>query len=384
MKTYKIEVKLTPSQKKLFFDTQCVCKFVYNEMVAYNSLQYDLYKQGVIATKPKFMNAFAFSKFLNNELIPIHNWTWIKDVSSKSVKQSLINCEKAFKRFFTNTGKYPKFKNYRSNIGVYLPKNNKTEFTKIQRNKIKIPVFGWIHLKEFGRLHKSMNISSCTITRIADRYYISFLVKEPTTVPVKYKLTDDVVGIDLGLEKFATFSNGIVYASPNKDIKINKLRRKLKRERRKYSRKKEQNKYKETSHRNENKQLIKVQRLYAQISRSLKGYHNHIIDALVGAKPKAIVIEDLNIRGMMKNKHLSKNIQNSGFYQFRELLEYKANKYGIDILVVDRFFPSSKLCCSCGNKKTNLKLSDRIFECQCGFKLDRDHNAALNLMLQYK
>ena len=380
MKTYKIEVKLTKEQKELFRVSKNVCRFVYNEFIAVNKIMYEQYQLG--NSNIKFMSAYSFSKYLNNVLIPIHGWSWVKEAPSKSVTQSIINAETAFKKFFKKQTKFPRFKKRTAKIGIYLPKNNKADFMKILRNKIKIPVFGYVHLKEFGRLPLDVDISSCTVTQTADRYFISFLVKT-VEVKVNYSLTENVIGLDMGLAHLVTTSEGVKYESPNKITKFKKLRRKLKREQRKLSRKYEQNKNKEISYCNINKQIVAVQRLHAQISRTLKSYQNNIIDALVRTKPKAFVIEDLNIKGMMKNRCLSKAIGNSGWYQFSKLLRMKCEKYGIELIKVDKFFPSSKLCSSCGEKKLDLKLTDRTFKCNCGFELDRDHNAALNLMFSY-
>lgn len=220
-------------------------------------------------------------------------------------------------------------------------------------------------------------IKSGTISIKAGRYYVSVLVEIPDT-----KITNnsnDGIGIDLGLKDFAIVSNGKTYKNINKSAKIKKLEKKLCREQRCLSRKYENLKKGESTQKNIQKQKLKVQRLHHRISNIRTDYINKSIAEIVKTKPSYITIEDLNISGMMKNRHLSKAIASQKFYEFRTKLKFKCDENGIELRIVDRFYPSSKLCYCCGAIKKDLKLSDRIYRCNCGYTSDRDLNAALNL-----
>lgn len=207
----------------------------------------------------------------------------------------------------------------------------------------------------------------------------------------KSQLNGFGLGIDLGIKEFAVVSNGIIKKNINKTKKLKKLEKQLKREQRSLSRKyedfKKQNKKKGVATRqNIQKQVLKVQKLHHRINNIRTDYINKCISEIVKTKPSYITIEDLNIKGMMKNKHLSKAIASQRFYEFRIKLEAKCRELGIELRIADRWYPSSKLCHGCGSVKKDLKLSDREYICECGYHADRDLNAALNLRdaLTYK
>lgn len=375
--TYKTEINPNPEQINKIKQTIGTCRFIYNLYIAENQKAYK-------DNKP-FITAFSFSKWLNNEFIPNNpDYLWIKDVSSKSVKQNIIYAERAFKKFFKKKSKYPRFKKKnKSNVKMYFVKNNKGDCL-CERHRIKIPTLGWIKLKEKGYIPTSKDnyiVKSGTISYKAGRYYVSCLVDIENTS--KQDLNSFGLGIDLGLEKFAVVSNGNVYKNINKTSKIKQLEKKLKREQRCLSRKYEQlknNKKGESTHKNINKQKLKVQKIHLKLTNIRTDYINKIVSNLMKTKPSYITIEDLNISGMMKNKYLSKSISNQKFYEFRQKLFNKCNFYGIELRIVDRFYPSSKICHNCGNIKKDLKLSDRIYKCSvCGEIIDRDLNASLNL-----
>ena len=195
---------------------------------------------------------------------------------------------------------------------------------------------------------------------------------------------EPIMGIDLGLKDFAICSNGMTYKNINKSAKLKKLEKQLKREQRCLSRKyedfkKRTNKKGEVTRQNIYKQKRKVQRLHQRIDNIRTDYINKTIAEIVKTKPSYITVEDLNVSGMMKNRHLSKAVASQKFYEFRTKLEAKCKENGIELRVVDRFYPSSKLCHSYGFIKKDLKLSDRIYKCDCGYIEDRDYNASLNL-----
>lgn len=375
--TYKTEINPNPEQINKIKQTIGTCRFIYNLYIAENQKAYK-------DNKP-FITAFSFSKWLNNEFIPNNpDYLWIKDVSSKSVKQSIIYAERAFKQFFKKKSKYPRFKKKnKSNVKMYFVKNNKGDCL-CERHRIKIPTLSWVKLKEKAYIPTSKDgyvVKSGTIEYKVGRYYISCLVD--IEEPPKQSLNSFGLGIDLGLEKFAVVSNGNVYKNINKTSKIKQLEKKLKREQRCLSRKYEQlknNKKGESTHKNINKQKLKVQKIHLKLTNIRTDYINKIVSNLMKTKPSYITIEDLNISGMIKNKYLSKSISNQKFYEFRQKLTFKCNFYGIELRIADRFYPSSKICHKCGNIKKDLKLSDRTYKCSaCGEIIDRDLNASLNL-----
>lgn len=378
LKTYKIEIKPTEEQRNKINQTIGVCRFIYNFYISKNEEIYGRTK--------KFMSANNFSKWLNNEFLPSNpTYSWIKNVSSKSIKQSIYNAEKAFKRFFKKQSKFPKYKK-KSNTSVkmYLPKNNKTDWT-IERHRVKIPTLGFVRLKEFGYIPINSKVKSGTVGKIADRYFVSILVDE-CVENVKYNKSQEGIGIDLGIKDFAICSNDKIYKNINKITKVKKLEKKLKRESRSLSRKLENNKKnKEVKTANYsaniNKNKLRIQRLHMKLKNIRQEYVRWCVNSLVKANnlPKFISIEDLNVKGMMKNRHLSKAIQKQNFYYFRLFLLQQCKKYGVELRIIDRFYPSSKLCNCCGQIKTNLKLSDRIYKCDCGNIIDRDYQASLNI-----
>lgn len=373
MRAYKTEIFPTKEQRQIIHQTLGVCRFIYNFYLVHNKEVYQKEK--------RFVSANDFSKWLNNEFIPNNSdYSWIKDVSSKSVKQSMIYGERAFKKFFKKESKFPRFKKKKDqNIKAYFPKNNKTDWT-IERHRIKIPTLGFIQLKEKGYIPIDSNVVSGTVSYKAGRYFVSVLVKE------EFKQiennTSEGIGIDLGIKEFAVISNNVKKKNINKTKKVKKLEKKLKREQRRLS-KKYENKKKgvaTTSTKNINKQILKVQKLYQRLQNTRQNYVNEFIGELVKIKPKYITIEKLNIRGMMKNRHLSKSIAQQNFHYFKVKLENKCRVNGIELRIASQWFPSSKTCSCCGNIKKDLKLSDRTYICKsCGLEIDRDLNAAINL-----
>jgi len=375
MRTYKTEINPTLDQKRIIHKTIGVCRYVYNFYLAYNK---EIYKK-----EKRFVSGMDFSKWLNNEFIPNNQeFIWIKQVGSKAVKQSIMNAETAFKRFFKKQSNFPKFKKKgKSNVKMYFPKNNKTDWT-IERHKLKIPTLGFVQLKEKGYIPINAKVMSGTVSMQAGRYYVAVLVDEQFSITTTQN-SDYGVGIDIGLKEFATMSNKITKKNINKTSQVKKLEKSLKREQRCLSRKYENKKRGEAtkSARNIDKQKLKVQKLHQRLTNIRKDYVNQIVSELVKSKPKYITIEDLNVKGMMKNRHLSKAVAQQNFYYFRTQLESKCKQYGIELRIVSRWYPSSKTCACCGNIKKDLKLSDRVYICEdCGFEIDRDLNAAINLM----
>ncbi|WP_336161915.1 transposase [Fusobacterium polymorphum] len=374
-KALKIELKLTVAQKIKVCQTIGTERFIYNEYIKYNQEQYKLGN--------KFVSANDFSKYINNVYLPNNpDKKWIKDISSKSVKQAMIYGEQAFKRFFKGLTAFPVFKKKgRNELGAYFVKNNKKDF-EFYRHKIKIPTLKFVKVKEYGYIPKNTNIKSCTITKIADRYFLSLIIEVDDIVKTKNKNIKGL-GIDLGIKDTAICSDGRVFKNINKTIKIKKLKKKLKREQRKMSRSIEYSKSKKIKLKeckNFNKKKLKVQKIFYRLNCIRDDYNNKMVNEITRAKLKYITIEDLKVSNMIKNKHLSKAIQEQNFYSIRTKLINKCKERNIELRTVDTFYPSSKTCSCCGSVKKDLKLNDRIYKCyNCGIEIDRDYNASINL-----
>ncbi|EGT4139045.1 transposase [Clostridium perfringens] len=385
-KAYKIEINPTDEQKSKIHRTIGVSRFVYNFYIAYNKEIYE--REG------KFVSGMDFSKWLNNEYIPNNQeMKWIKEVSSKATKQAIMNGDKAFRDFFKKAKGFPRFKKKKNqDVKAYFPKNNKTDWT-IERHRVKIPTLGWVRLKEFGYIPINSIVKSGTVSQKADRYYVSILVEE-TDIEISngnigmkiFNNNNEGIGIDLGIKEFAVCSDGIKFKNINKTSTVKKVEKKLKREQRKLSRKYESLKTRNKNIRegratsqNIQKQVIKVQKLHQRLRNIRTDYINKTVFSIVKQKPSYITIEDLAVSNMMKNKHLSKAIASQKFFEFKVKLMSKCKKNNIELRIVDRFYPSSKTCSQCGKIKKDLKLSDRIYKCDCGFTIDRDLNASINL-----
>lgn len=381
MRAYKTEIDPTPSQIELIHKTFGCTRYIYNQFVAENLEN--------LASDKDFISAFNYSKRVNNDP---NTPTWLKEVPSKAVKQALIYADRAFKDYFYKRSSKPKFKKKGSSESFYL-----IGTIKVERHRIFVPVLKWIRLKEFGYIPK--NISSVTISMKNGRYYISCLCKDG--VDERIPLSDYSMGIDFGLKDQFITENRVI-PSINNSLRIRKLEQRLRREQRKLSRKYEANMvdkvyYKTGAKRgqlksykwlkplseckNIIKQKLKVARIYERLTRIRTEYNRKALRSLVlERKPSSITIEDLAVRNMMKNRHLSKSISKAQWYQSRLYLENLCKKLGIELRLVSRFYPSSKLCSDCGFKYKDLKLSERVWTCSnCGSKHDRDINAAINL-----
>ena len=380
LKSFKTEINPTLEQKQKINKTIGTCRFIYNFYLAHNK---ELYDNG-----EKFMTAKSFSVWLNNDYLPNHpEYAWIKEASSKSVKKSMENACTAFAGFFKKQSGFPRFKKKNtSDVKMYFVKTDAKTVIPCERHRIKIPTLGWIRLKEKGYIpttKQGYTIRSGTVSIKAGRYYVSVLIDVPDAE--KPQLNDFGLGIDLGIKDFTVISNGTVKKNRNKSVKLKKLEKQLKREQRCLSRKYEDLKKRskkmkgEAARQNIVKQVLKVQRLHHRIDNIRTDYINKTIAETVKTKPSYITIEDLNVKGMMKNRHLSKAVASQKLYEFRTKLEAKCKELGIELRMVDRWYPSSKKCHECGRIKKDLKLSDREYICECGYHADRDYNASLNL-----
>lgn len=374
LKSFKTEINPTEEQKARIRRTIGTCRYVYNFYLGHNKALHD--------NGEKFMTGKDFSLWLNNEYIPDNpDKTWIREVYSKAVKKSIEDGCTAFTRFFKHQSDFPKFKKKgKSDVKMYFVRNNPKD-CQCERHRLKIPTLGWIRIKEKGYIPTTKDgymIRSGTVSVKAGRFYVSVLVEIPD-VNIDNS-SNEGIGIDLGLKDFAIISNGKTYRNINKSAGLKKLEKQLIREQRSLSRKYESLKKGESTQRaNIQKQKLKVQKLHHKMDNIRTDYINKTIAEIVKTKPSYITIEDLNVKGMMKNRCLSKAVASQKFYEFRTRLKAKCDENGIELRVADRFYPSSKTCHHCGSVRKNLKLSDRIYRCECGYVADRDFNAALNL-----
>ena len=374
LKSFKTEINPTEEQKARIRKTIGTCRYVYNFYLGHNKALHD--------NGEKFMTGKSFSLWLNNEYIPNNpDKTWIREVYSKAVKKSIEDGCTAFTRFFKHQSDFPKFKKKgKSDVKMYFVRNNPKD-CQCERHRLKIPTLGWVRIKEKGYIPTTKDgymIRSGTVSVKAGKFYVSVLVEIPD-VNIDNN-SNEGIGIDLGLKDFAIISNGKTYRNINKSAGLKKLEKQLIREQRSLSRKYENLKKGESTQRaNIQKQKLKVQKLHHKMDNIRTDYINKTIAEIVKTKPSYITIEDLNVKGMMKNRCLSKAVASQKFYEFRTRLKAKCDENGIELRVADRFYPSSKTCHHCGSVRKNLKLSDRIYRCECGYVADRDFNAALNL-----
>ena len=374
LKSFKTEINPTEEQKARIRRTIGICRYVYNFYLGHNKALHD--------NGEKFMTGKSFSLWLNNEYIPNNpDKTWIREVYSKAVKKSIEDGCTAFTRFFKHQSDFPKFKKKgKSDVKMYFVRNNPKD-CQCERHRLKIPTLGWVRIKEKGYIPTTKDgymIRSGTVSVKAGRFYVSVLVEIPD-VNIGNN-SNEGIGIDLGLKDLAIVSNGKTYRNINKSAGLKKLEKQLIREQRSLSRKYENLKKGESTQRaNIRKQKLKVQKLHHKMDNIRTDHINKTIAEIVKTKPSYITIEDLNVKGMMKNRCLSKAVASQKFYEFRTKLKAKCDENGIELRVADRFYPSSKTCHHCGSVRKNLKLSDRIYRCECGYVADRDLNAALNL-----
>ena len=389
LKAFKTEIAPTEEQKEKIIRSIGIARFLYNQYIAYNKKLYRMYQRGLLDSHQKhFMSANEFDKYVNHKLkIEL---SWINECGSKARKKALVNAEAAFKKFFNGLAGFPRFKK-KSNqdVKLYFPKNNKGDWT-IWRHKLMIPTLKQVRLKEFGYLPVGAVVTNGTVSYVAGRFYVSLVVdideksKYNKDLEASYHKVTTGIGIDLGIKNLAIVSNGKAFNNINKSSRIKRLEKRLRREQRRLSHKYESKKKKggkiATVSANIEKQKLKVQKLHHRINEIREDYENKVIHEIVKQKPSFITVEDLNVKGMMKNRHLAKAVATQRFNYLLTKLKRKAEIIGIEMRVVDRFYPSSKTCHFCGHIHKGLKLKDRVYICpECGYTQDRDFNASLNL-----
>jgi len=385
IKSFKTELNPTQEQATKIRQTIGVCRFLYNHYIYINKQIYEAMKHLSLSHLNSFVSGYDFDKWINNVLSKREGYEWIKDVSSKARKQSIMNAETAYKKFFKKQSGFPRFKKRNhQDVKAYFPKNHPGDL-KVERHRIKVPTLGFVRLKEKGYIPTNAVVKSATVSMKAGRYYISVLCEVMSKKILCERGNTEGIGVDLGIKEFVVISDGRRFRNINKTKKVKRIKRKLRRQQRRLSRKlnmKLKFRKKGECTKNIEKQVLRVQKLHNRLSNIRNDYIYKTVDSLVKTKPEYIVIEDLNVRGMMKNRHLSRAIGEQCFGKFKEILETKCRQYNIQLRKVSRFFPSSKMCNCCGNIKRNLKLSDRVYICdKCKYEIDRDLGAAINLAM---
>lgn len=383
----KIALDLTDEQEKQMWKSVGVARWSYNYAITrakeyyLNSLENE--------NLPKTLSEGAIRK----ELTVLKNTThsWLKEVGSNVIKQAVKDWNDARNRFFKGLGKAPKYKSKATSKPSFY-----VNYESLRRvsGGFRGERLGFIRTKEpLPKIPRGTHYKNPRISFDGKHWYLSFSYEVPD---ISVELTDLVIGIDLGLKTLATLSTGEFVENINKSRKVKQLEKQLRREQRHLARQLQANTkdylitakggrrpiYKRPLELCSNIQKIKckIKLIYRKLHSIRLNHIHQTTSYLVKQLPKGIVIEDLNVRGMMKNRYLAKHIQNSMFYEFRRQLEYKCLPYGIELVVAERFYPSSKTCSYCGCVKSDLKLKDRVYKCDsCGLEKDRDLNAAENL-----
>lgn len=359
VKGYKIKLHPNKTQEKLILKSFGLSRFIYNWCL---DRQIKNHEQG-----NKYINRYELKK----EAIRLkEKHEWMKDLPAKIIHQATFDCCDAYEKFFKGLSKFPKFKSKRNKHQSFW---NPPDAIKFTHNRVKLQKIGNVKMAERNRIPVDAKYYNPRITFDGLNYYLSIGVEIEENQTINTPKTDGI-GIDLGIKTLLTLSNG---ESHNRAV-VKQEQKKLKRLQRKASRLYIQYKGKDKS-----KNLLKLeQEILKQHKRindiQMDNIHK-ITKSIINYNPEFIALEDLNVSGMTKNRHLSRVLNECKFYEIRRQFEYKGKFHGVDIKIVDRWYPSSKKCSCCGNINKNLKLSDRIYDCECGLSIDRDLNASINI-----
>ncbi len=377
LKTIRVILVPNNKQKTKMFQYANTARFAYNWALGKEK---ENYKNG-----GKFISDTDLRKEFT-QLKKSHEYSWLNEISNNVTKQAIKDACNAYKRFFKGYSNFPKFKSRKYSTPSFYQDNVKIQFTKthvkvegfaISKKKNKQQL-NWIRLAEHDRIPTNIKYTNTRIKYDGLNWYLTVGVEYEDSTTITQ---DKGVGIDLGIKDLAVCSDGNKYQNINKTQKVKKLEKQKRRLQRSISRSYEKNKKGESYCKTSN--VIKKEKLLLKLNHRLTNIRqNHvhqITSEIIKRKPSFIVLEDLSVSGMMKNKHLSKAIQQQKFYEFRRQIEYKAKWNNIPVIIANQFFPSSKLCSCCGAIKKDLRLSDRIYKCKCGNRIDRDYQASLNL-----
>ena len=361
----KVRLFPTKEQEKQLWKSVGTARFIYNWVLA---RQEDSYKNG-----GKFIKDGDLRKEITL-MKQTEEYKWLGEVSNNVAKQAVKDACNAYKNFFKGLADKPRFKSRKRSKKSFYNDNMKL---KVKENKlVNIEKIGWVKTNE--QIPVGVKYSNPRISFDNKYWYLSVGIEKKEQ---HQELTDVSLGVDLGLKDLAICSDGTVYKNINKTRVVKKIEKRLRRLQRQVSKKylinKDGRKFVKTSN------IIKLEKSIQLLHRKLANIRNNYLHQtttkIVKTKPFRVVIEDINVKGMMRNRHLSKAIAKQSFYEFRRMLEYKCKFNGIELVVADRFYPSSKTCSKCGNINKALKLSDRVYKCECGLSIDRDLNASINL-----
>lgn len=365
LKAIKVRLYLNNEQANLINSLLGSYRFVYNECLAYKKLNYE--------TDKKHTSLSDLGHYFHGDLR--NEYEWLKEHNTKVLKQSIINLEKAYKNFFKRHKGFPKFKSKHDEQKVRFPQeavasktfDEETSRMNLTKN-IKELKFECSNRDKQYLYKNKQGIKSVTITKTkSDKYFATILIDGDLLRTVKE--SNKSIGIDLGIKTLLTFSDGKTIDNP-RWIKTNE--KNLKKIQKQLSKK-----VKGSNSRN--KVRLRLAKLHEKIKNQKRDFLHNITTKIVNEN-QVIILEDLNVSGMMKNHKLAKSIQELGLYEIRRQLEYKSKWYGRELVFVSRWFPSSKICCECGWKNNNLTLNDRKFVCDdCGNVIDRDLNASINI-----
>ena len=360
----KIRLRPTPDQEQQLWKSAGTARWAYNWALDRQEKNYD--------NGGNFLSDNDLRKEIT-QLKQTEEFSWLGGVSNNIPKQAIKDACDAYKKFFKHLAEKPKFKSRRKSKPSFYNDNLKL---KVKKGIVLIEKIGWVKTSE--QLPLGQKYTNPRVSFDGKYWYMSVGTDQEQTAE---QLTSEVIGIDVGIKVLASCSNGMVFKNINKTQSVKKLEKRLRRLQRKVSRKYQKNKkgvrYVKTCN------IIKIEKQIRVLQRKLNGIRsNHIhqaTKAIVKTKPCKVVVETLNIKGMMKNRHLSKAIAQQKLYDFKSKLQYKCEKHGVEVIEADKWFPSSKLCSKCGAIKRDLKLSDRVYRCECGLIIDRDYNASINL-----
>ena len=380
LKSFKIMLIPNNRQRTRLFQFAGTARFAYNWALR---KELDAYEAG-----EKFISNFDLRK----EFTVLRNsaeYPWLQTISNNVTKQAIKDCVNAYQKFFKGQSGRPRFKSKRKGNFSFYQDTDKIKITAThvkletiatskKRNKQQL---NWFRLAEVGRIPLNVHYKEPRITFDGLNWWLSVAVEFADLKPAENR--GEALGIDLGIKNLATCSDGTIYPNINRASKVRNLKKKQRRLQRSVSRKYEMNNTKGEVYsktRNIIKSERKLLRIHHRLADIRQNYRHQITGEIIGRKPSSIVLEDLNVRGMMSNRHLAKAVQEQGFYEFRRQIEYKAAWIGLRVVIADRFYPSSKTCIACGHVKKNLRLSERIYHCEnCGNVIDRDLQAAINL-----
>lgn len=363
-KSFKVQIFPNKKQQELMFKSFNCARFAYNWAL---NIQEESYKNG---------NGFIYDGELRKRFTQFkkqEDFLWLKEVNNNVTKQAIKDLCKAYKNFFNGRCRHPKFKSKKkSKLSFY----NDTAKIKFDEYKVRLETIGWMDMAE-NIIPTHCKYLNPRVSFDGVRFWIS-ITCEVEDLPINNLPQTEPIGIDMGIKTLMTCSNGITFHRVNTKKETKKLKRLQRRASKYYDNMMKTKSYEKSKNLLKLETLIKKQ--YQRITNIRKNNIHQITTKLIKLNPEAIIIEDLNIQGMMKNKYLANAIADCAFYEIRRQLEYKCKMYNIELIVADKWFASSKLCNNCGNKKQKLNLSERVYKCEyCGQEIDRDLNASLNL-----